>query len=92
MKWSNLKNGKCPKCNNFLAKNEFLFICSKLCNFKISENKYEEIIENLLDKKLRAQRFMNFKKNEEEDNLLKLNNFDRPILLEDFSDSKFLEN
>ena len=84
MKWNNLKEGKCPKDNNFLFKDIFFFIC--FCGFKISEKKYEEVVENLIDKKARAQRFMNFKKDKEEDNLSRLNNFDRPILSEDFND------
>lgn len=45
MKWSNLKSMKCPKCG---GKVTVLLICSNsFCDFKISKQKFDIIINNL---------------------------------------------
>ena len=50
MHWKNLKNNYCPKCKSSLKKSEdkFIKLCSNLkCDFKITVDKYNELIEEL---------------------------------------------
>lgn len=42
LKWSNLKDGKCPKCELMLKQDGGMLYCS--CDFKISAKKLIDII------------------------------------------------
>jgi hypothetical protein len=75
MKWNNLKNGKCPKCSDYLRDTNTLIVCQGACDFKISPTKLQELIKP-----------RSWNTNNEEDNFTRLNNMDRPLLSEDFSD------
>lgn len=44
MKWANLKNNKCPKCNASLSFQGKIIVCSKECGFKIREERMSEIV------------------------------------------------
>ena len=48
MKWSNLKQNKCPKCDkafNYSAfKNPGYVVCTPECGFAIRERRYSEIV------------------------------------------------
>lgn len=84
MKWNNLKNNKCPKCNSVLTTSQLLdkqFYCSASpsCNFRISNEKFEKIVNDLYKKKPKVQ-----------DNFEALQNFGHEEVTEDFSDSNFL--
>ncbi len=65
MKWERLKDNRCPECNSVLIFSDFnMFRCS-LCNFKIKEIRFNEIMSSLS----RQNTF-----NEEEENQAALNN------------------
>ena len=52
MKWWNLKNNKCPKCNKDFVMG--LTVVGDLyaheCGFKIRKQRYEEIVNDMLNK------------------------------------------
>lgn len=58
MKWFNLKDNKCPKCGkdftkgletyNFLENTIEIKVLSHPCGFKISEQRYKEIVSSML--------------------------------------------
>lgn len=83
MKWNNLKNGKCPKCSSILGEEMItrMITCSSMasgCDFKISEKRLKEILEN------KSRNFI------PKDNFAELNNLGHEKVAEDFSDSPFL--
>lgn len=83
MNWKNLKNYKCPKCNALLIfeiKLGNMHSCTK-CDFGISKEKFENIVNDINKPKQRCVTF--------EQNMSDLNNFDRPEVAEDFSDSPY---
>ena len=48
MKWNNLKNRKCPKCNSFLDENSIGMKCrTPNCNFLIGKGKAAEILKKM---------------------------------------------
>lgn len=81
MKWNNLKNLKCPKCSAFLTRAPFSNSASAYCScgFKISGEKFNEIVGKL------------YKKEPTRDNFADLQNMDRKEISEDFSDSPALD-
>lgn len=58
MKWQNLKNNKCPQCNkDFMVglnveSNMQPAIFTHKCGFKISEQRYKEIVSDMVTKGL----------------------------------------
>lgn len=54
MKWQNLKENKCPKCDKDLAEAfnpvTKMFECS--CGFKIREAKFNQIVSGIINKDL----------------------------------------
>lgn len=65
MKWVNLKNNKCPQCNKDLMRGiEYKMMPGSIkilihpCGFKISEQKYKEIVESLVTRGLRADQII----------------------------------
>ena len=83
MKWSNLKNIKCPQCSSALIPDTEgdLFKCHT-CQFMITKTKFEKVVNNLYKPSKRAP---------DEDNLSALNNLGHEKVAEDFSDSPFLD-
>ena len=68
MNWKNLKNNKCPKCGELLQSSlEKIFSCPS-CDFKISEKKFEKIVNSFYKPK---------KREEVKDNFDELQNFGR---------------
>lgn len=81
MKWDRLKDMKCPKCGGQLS---VLLYCKDVdCNFSISQAKFDRLVGSMYKPKIPTHN--------EDDNLEFLNNFDRPIIRDDFSDSPVLE-
>ncbi len=80
MKWSNLKEVKCPQCDRQLTKLA-KYACMN-CHFTISSEKFDNIV-NKMYRNPRAQYH-------EGDNSSLLNNFGHEEVKEDFSDSPFL--
>jgi len=73
MRWLNLRDGACPKCNTVLVETQtkYLVACpAKQCGFKISKKRVKEIIENMSKTRKWGQEFSN----EYEENLSALNN------------------
>ena len=64
---------------------ERMYKCGDCKEFAVMEKRFNEIINSMykLPKKLKVRH--------EDDNLEELNNLDREEVMEDFSDSKFLE-
>ncbi len=87
MNWNNLKKMKCPSCGVILNIGKLTFACAD-CDFKISKEKFDGLVENLYH----PQKVVDSRFKDINDNLSALNNFDRPIVTEDFSDSKILDN
>lgn len=84
MNWLNLKNNKCPSCSCFLTRAPFSSTASSYCNscnFRISSEKFDKIVNGLYKKK-RSPTY--------EENLSELNNLGREKMSEDFSDSPTL--
>lgn len=57
MKWWNLKNNKCPQCNK-----DWVFDLTAVdgllvhgCGFRISEIRYQEIVNDMVGKELKDQ-------------------------------------
>jgi hypothetical protein len=52
MKWFNLKENKCPKCNKDWSQDLVVHdkMLQHLCGFKISEKKYREIVTSMVNK------------------------------------------
>ena len=49
MEWTNLKENKCPKCEEYLeGPIDGMYFCSDIeCNFKIREERLEELLEEM---------------------------------------------
>lgn len=50
MRWKNLQDMECPKCGNMLNKphNDETYFCSNLdCDFKIGEERFNEVVGSL---------------------------------------------
>ena len=88
MKWTNLKSVCCPKCGETLQETESGYRCSELvhpngcatqlgCDFKISKEKFNEVVNNLYNKKPHHA---------PEDYLSALNNFGHKEYSQDYSD------
>ena len=83
MNWNNLKNYKCPKCNVLLKDIGYYHACTRSgCIFSINKEKFDSMVGNMN----KPKKFVS-----EEERTSELNNFDRPIITEDFSDSNFLD-
>ena len=54
MKWSNLKEYKCPKCGKDLKKEDKLISCT-YCDFKIKESRYNEIVKSQFNRNSEPQ-------------------------------------
>lgn len=80
MKWNNLKNANCPKCDNFLSLIKGKYVSS--CGFFISKEKFDELVDKMY-KNPRSQ--FNTADNSEA-----LNSLGLDIVTEDFSDSPHL--
>lgn len=59
MNWNNLKRSKCPKCNAgsttsipFNHNRETDILSCKKCDFKISQEKYKEIVSGIITSEL----------------------------------------
>ncbi len=78
MNWKNLKNNKCPKCLGVLThdKDNMILYCDDCGDFKIGEERFEEIVNGLYKPKKRQQ------EDEDERRMAELNNFGE----EDFSE------
>ena len=83
MLWSRLKSMRCPKCNAHLLNmdNKIIHEALPLCDFRISKEKFDEIIGKLYSSK----------KHDYRDNLSDLNNLGHEKVAEDFSDSNALD-
>jgi len=90
MIWSRLKNNLCPKCNNLLqAKGiiDTMYECSKAsCDFLIASERFDEIVEDLYNPKLRKHRPFPRAYDSEESRMSELNNLGHDVRSEDFSD------
>lgn len=70
MNWKSLEQLECPKCQCSLSKSEWGYNCSnEVCDFKISESRFNEIINSMYQPKFRKPI-----RDEQEDNLSDLNN------------------
>lgn len=83
MNWKNLKQNKCPNCENvYLSRAPFSstanYYCQN-CTFKISPEKFNKIVGDMYRPKERQKT--------EEENLSDLNNMGHDIVAEDFSDN-----
>ena len=67
LNWKALQEMECPKCAGRVIKSEWGYNCA-VCDFKISEVKFNDIINNMMRPKPRVFR------DEIEDNLSDLNN------------------
>ncbi len=81
MKWKNLVNNKCPRCEQVLENR----VCPSrtTCKFRINEAKFNEIVSSYYKPK---KQYVSF-----ESNMSALNNLGRQEVTEDFSDSRFLD-
>lgn len=89
MKWNNLKSLECPKCGDNLTKTALGYQCGEVvhdngcatafCDFKISSAKFDEVVNNLYNKKPRQYATS-------EDNSSALNNFGHKEYSKDYSD------
>lgn len=70
LNWKALESMECPKCACRVIKSEWGYNCA-VCNFKISEVKFNELINNMM--KPTGRSILNGF-NEQEDNLAQLNN------------------
>lgn len=53
MKWHNLKNTRCPKCNANLSTKGEQVVCNTLnCRFVISHDRMQEIVANMVSEDL----------------------------------------
>lgn len=56
MRWSNLKNNKCPKCNKnlsiFYSTDTHNFECS--CGFRIKEQRFKEIVSGIKEREINS--------------------------------------
>lgn len=94
MKWNNLKSMKCPKCEGNMQKVSMSksclttagFLQCSQCDFKISNEKFE----GLVNKLYHSQKSIDLRYKDIEDNLQNLNNLGRTKVVEDFSDSPYL--
>ena len=65
MNWYNLKNNKCPKCNkDFMLglnveSNMQPTMFTHKCGFKISEQRYKEIVSGMVSKELEQKSYDN---------------------------------
>lgn len=82
MKWNNLKNNKCPNCNEVLMEKPVNRFHYCVCGFTMSEQRFNEVLNSLYKKELRRT---------EEDNLEALNNLGHNLITEDFSDSPYAD-
>lgn len=84
MNWKNLNNYKCPKCSKVLRYDDMneMHLCIA-CDFKISKERFEVVLKDMFTKK---------KPQSDDERLSELNNFGRPEVAEDFSDSPALDN
>ncbi len=51
MRWFNLKNNKCPKCNKdleFQKGSDLIFCSSSSCEFQISKEKLSRIVSDMI--------------------------------------------
>lgn len=66
MKWHNLKNNKCPQCNkDFMLglkveSNMQPTMFTHKCGFKISEQRYKEIVSDMTVQKLERENSENY--------------------------------
>jgi len=94
MNWKNLRDNKCPKCGNLLQKGgngkQIGYGCSTkgyICTFFIGEEKFTNLVNELYN----SQKAVDSRYKDITDNLEALNNLNRPIVTEDFSDSPHLD-
>lgn len=78
LKWRNLRDGRCPKCDAKLNMGllDALYSCTGECDFSISREKFDVIAFGPSRKSF-----------QEMDNLAALNNLGHELVAEDFSDS-----
>ncbi len=85
MNWNNLKSNKCPGCSaNLIKASSFPGQACSKCSFTISLVKFEKIVTDLY--KPKRKRCLTY-----EENLGELNNLGREEMVEDFSNSRFLD-
>lgn len=80
MKWNNLKNVNCPKCDNFLSLIKGKYVSS--CGFFISKEKFDELVDKM---------YQNPRGQFNTDNSEALNNLGHDVVKDDFSDSPYLD-
>ena len=84
MNWNNLKNNKCPNCVVLLIfDKQYKMHRCEICGFAISDEKFNQIVENLYRKSKMLIK-------SDDDRLAELNNLGRDEIAEDFSDSPYL--
>lgn len=63
MNWQNLKKSKCPQCNKDFTRglsvksNMQAVMYTHNCGFKISEQRYKEIVSDMVEQKLERQNY-----------------------------------
>lgn len=61
MNWKNLKNNKCPNCGKDVVTHPFNYtpynmMLEHKCGFKITTQRYKEIVSGMVDRELEEQR------------------------------------
>lgn len=93
MNWKNLQENKCPKCGADLEPmlDRDTIKCSR-CIFAIKEKRMEEIVSDMVGRKMKFDYSEERRIRDEERNLEDWNNFGREKVTDDFSDSSSLDD